>query len=991
MNAVLQVSLSLCLLGDTFGSSGPAEPPNSYLSTETGREARGLEHCTTQASPKAAASLGNSKAAYATLLRSRWMDVERSRPNAVNENDLRAQVSPGASDKRISTSFVPKRERITLLSNIDGAVELRIFAGSLDGSADMAAQLFRSQPIPGSSAVVDVHRDTFIGGGASVGITDRLSLGLDFFRATTRVEHRSLFVSGGPLETTSTADVTTLGIDATARFRFRPGSSSVRPWIAAGVRGLQFRPENATQRIGDEVLGFKINDERRLESLVGGGVDIAVTERVALTIDAHYGRAAGWRTGAGMSVRIGSRGTSGACRQECRKAARQCKSHCRRDGSICKRSCSALRGAAKRRCRRACRKQERMCKRDCRDAQPMCRQACEHGQEACTNGGFENGTLEGWAGAYGTYESRNDADTKFRLKIDKGGAVVGRHTVMTTASDCGGFDCRVGSQILPVVPPGGGNYAVRLGNANNGGEAERLTYTVMVTEQNQLFHFRSAVVLEEPGHEHGRPFFQYLVRRARFPRRTLVGPTRIEAANNPYFDGATGNILYRKWACDTIDLRRHVGKLVEIEFTTADCGLGEHFGYAYIDALCDSGDAIKARASVSAPQRVCLSGAIHADGAESTLETDHFWSIEESDANWSRKPETEAAQWFLAEEAGPIDLKAFYASHGRQFKCNTYYRVKVAVRNGCTAWDEDVRLMFVSCPVVDAGPDLYICNDAVQPLTIGTADNGKGLRYTWSPSSQLSDSSADRPKVMSGTCQSRGFFADIYTVTAEDSDGCKAADTMSIVSVCPRRDYTELEVASCCTRGRRLTAKAVTKNVGVPYTYHWSPGGETTDSIIVDPREPTTYSVTVSGPCFVSVAERTVHPVPPPPMGAFPELAAPNGFTPNGDGVNDIFVIHDIGGAVPAYNATKWEFVVFDSWGEEIVVLRGDSDCGLTNSSLPLWDGRTNRTVIYPWWWFRGNTYAGKPLRTGSYPWRLYLENCDTRRAHRMGHVTIIR
>lgn len=69
---------------------------------------------------------------------------------------------------------------------------------------------------------------------------------------------------------------------------------------------------------------------------------------------------------------------------------------------------------------------------------------------------------------------------------------------------------------------------------------------------------------------------------------------------------------------------------------------------------------------------------IEADGSASVNATNYFWSVEESDANWGRNPQSERSKWFTG-QAGPIDLGGFYASLGGQWKCNTYYRVKLAV------------------------------------------------------------------------------------------------------------------------------------------------------------------------------------------------------------------------------------------------------------------------------------------------------------------------
>ncbi len=68
----------------------------------------------------------------------------------------------------------------------------------------------------------------------------------------------------------------------------------------------------------------------------------------------------------------------------------------------------------------------------------------------------------------------------------------GRHTIMTP-----GLDPIINA--LTRTPPGISQSA-RLGNSQVGAQAEALTYSFTVTQQNALFIYRYAVVLEDPGH-----------------------------------------------------------------------------------------------------------------------------------------------------------------------------------------------------------------------------------------------------------------------------------------------------------------------------------------------------------------------------------------------------------------------------------------------------------------------------------------------------------
>jgi gliding motility-associated-like protein len=89
---------------------------------------------------------------------------------------------------------------------------------------------------------------------------------------------------------------------------------------------------------------------------------------------------------------------------------------------------------------------------------------------------------------------------------------------------------------------------------------------------------------------------------------------------------------------------------------------------------------------------------------------------------------------------------------------------------------------------------------------------------------------------------------------------------------------------------------------------------------------------------------------------------APNSFTPNGDGINDVFM--------PVSNVTQletYEFDVFDRWGEVIYSTRKPNEA---------WDG----------------TSAGQTLPTGVYVFRAKAVDAVTKEQHELfGHVTLFR
>ena len=52
---------------------------------------------------------------------------------------------------------------------------------------------------------------------------------------------------------------------------------------------------------------------------------------------------------------------------------------------------------------------------------------------------------------------------------------------------------------------------------------------------------------------------------------------------SPIQKHGNAQIYYKDWSTATIDLRAYAGKTMRLEFTTNDCTIGGHFGYAYLD------------------------------------------------------------------------------------------------------------------------------------------------------------------------------------------------------------------------------------------------------------------------------------------------------------------------------------------------------------------------------------------------------------------------
>jgi hypothetical protein len=169
------------------------------------------------------------------------------------------------------------------------------------------------------------------------------------------------------------------------------------------------------------------------------------------------------------------------------------------------------------------------------------------------------------------------------------GIVNGRHTIMSgTGTDIN--TCNV----VPVVAPGS-TFSTRLGNSNVGSQAEGLSYTFTVTPQSNLISYQYAVVFEDPGHTPAeQPRFESSITTA---NGTVVGCTQFLATAGsglPGFQSCNGfdaqgqpiSVRYKNWSTIAADVSAYMGQSLTLNFRTADCSQGGHFGYAYIDASC---------------------------------------------------------------------------------------------------------------------------------------------------------------------------------------------------------------------------------------------------------------------------------------------------------------------------------------------------------------------------------------------------------------------
>lgn len=144
---------------------------------------------------------------------------------------------------------------------------------------------------------------------------------------------------------------------------------------------------------------------------------------------------------------------------------------------------------------------------------------------------------------------------------------------------------------FPVLCPNGSKYSIKLGNEQNGSQAERVSYTFTVPSSGEYtLIFDYAVVLQNPNHTPDQqPRFTAKV--FNVSDNNYLDCPSFDFIASPDLPGfklsprstVNNDIYYKEWAKATIDIHNSPNKVIRIEFTTNDCTQGGHFGYAYLD------------------------------------------------------------------------------------------------------------------------------------------------------------------------------------------------------------------------------------------------------------------------------------------------------------------------------------------------------------------------------------------------------------------------
>lgn len=553
-----------------------------------------------------------------------------------------------------------------------------------------------------------------------------------------------------------------------------------------------------------------------------------------------------------------------------------------------------------------------------------------------------------------------------------------------------------------------GLYSARVGINYAGSTTSMLGYSFRVTNQNKFFSFRGMIVLNystEHPDAGDQAFVQYFMCKGTTPSldpanvltvpnaQLTVTANDIPSAWDDYYleagSGGTSFHMYKDWAKYCVDLSSYVGQTVSIFFIGSGCVLNNHPGYWYIDEICGSPPPVP---SFNVLPFHCSDSRIYADGTNSLNGDDYQWTIEMvTGPNNTVVRNSGVTNTVFGAHPGLVDLSSMYNAGGKTFDPGALYKITLGLRINCTSskghpspftWVNAVT--YIDIPqalIVDAGPDKYFCCANGQGIAqLGSLNNNDPtFSYQWWVW-QGSFVSNDAMPIVSPTKSTT------YQLVVTTPDGCTASD---IVKAIYRTPFTPTIVETCngapCNKTVGVTLSFPTnQDPNVPacqgdnygyeaekstnITYLWSNGSTSSTTTVTPGNTPGPFQpgvvnigVSISDGCQTISTGYAVHTY----FGEFPDIEWPNIFSPNGDGIHDIFPVRQITTGDHdnnAYNAYRGEFRIFNRYGQEVntQIIESCGPNGIPNESF-FWDGRIN----------------GQDAPIGTYYYTFKLFNCS--------------
>ena len=287
--------------------------------------------------------------------------------------------------------------------------------------------------------------------------------------------------------------------------------------------------------------------------------------------------------------------------------------------------------------------------------------------------------------------------------------------------------------------------------------------------------------------------------------------------------------------------------------------------------------------------------------------------------------------WYPSKDLSSSSGTSVTASPGSTI---TYY---VDFTNQCATITDSVTIIVIT-PEALSSPDDTICFNS--PITIWASG---GVSYLWSPSTYLTNPTND-------TTDANPLNPTLFRVIVTDAIGCTdTAYTRISFSPIP---WVNAGADQIINFGQTANLSATSSAGTFSWTPHTSIASTINKNTTAQPSNTTSYIANLLDDYGCMVSDTVV-------IALDGSIYIPNSFSPNGDGINDNFVIlgEDI---------TQFKIMIFNRWGEKLYE---------SNSIDKTWDG----------------TYKGKLSKTDTYVWRIVYSDVNTSRQEVIGHVNLLR
>jgi len=369
---------------------------------------------------------------------------------------------------------------------------------------------------------------------------------------------------------------------------------------------------------------------------------------------------------------------------------------------------------------------------------------------------------------------------------------------------------------FPIVDPGGGSYALKLGRDTPLYCTEQADYFVHIPAgiNNYSIVYRYAVVLQNGGHG---PFSQPRFRVNAFDSATGIptpcaqyeyvvnsDPTKVLPG---FFTSPLSTlVICKNWSTVSVNLSGLSGHTIDMQVQSIDCTAGGHWGYGYIDLSCglfaiDSKICDDTLATLTGPS-----------GFQSYQWTDSLTFLKKLGT-------TQVITMPIPDTA-------------------TTFAVIIAPFVGFGCPDTLYTRVMPSYLKIHPSNDTLVCTSTPVSIAANATDSllDLPLKYTWAPGTSISCTACANPVASPSVTT-------VYTVTVTDKAGCQKTAKITVATDKVTNTISKVNDSCYAAKNGSATVNPVT---GVPpYNYIWSTlpvqTGKTAVGLVKG-----TYSVTVT-------------------------------------------------------------------------------------------------------------------------------------------------